>query len=598
LDTHASGFDLEEPIRESSRKHCLYYWTDFSNAAAQAESVGEAEKASDFKLLETICSFQPQFWNRAEPYEKIRVSADLAEVSVEHLPEEWMGRIKKMAGEVRDPALKARLLDIHWLSKKDHTSCRDAVAAYIESGKNLDQTDDWYYGTFHFHRACQLANLLGSKNQSAVDARKAVVDALKEEPENGEEKYSRISWLLKIAYDCGVDDDRKFAELAEKHAEECYDSGNLYDARRIWETAVQFWHAAKNPEACKEIKIRSAKTLVEEARRRAVPGDFLGASKVMEQAILALRQAGEESGKVKKIQKELREIQPKAVAEMKSVGFFTDITAEVLAIREAFDLLSLREALLKLSFGRPLVDLEELRSQTEKEANQSLAQLFDGSLYSDDARVVHNQRGLVGLESGEREKSLEGQMFTSLNRYVWNYRSGSFIDPARQKISEQHRLHKADLVFLVSDNPLIPPGHEEIFLRGLHAGFHGDFLVASSLLVPQIENSIRYVLTNQGVDVSNYQDDQTQPVKLLGPLFDVPEMKEIFGKSCWFELRGLLIEKTGAELRNQLTHGFVSNADCYGPAARNLWWIVLRLCITPFARHERDCEQQAANTPS
>jgi len=239
--------------------------------------------------------------------------------------------------------------------------------------------------------------------------------------------------------------------------------------------------------------------------------------------------------------------------------------------------------------------LKDLRSQTEKEANQSITQFFDGSLYSDDARVVHNQRGLVGLKGKEREKSLEAQMFTTLNRNVWNWRSGSFIDPARRKICEQHRLHKADLVFLVSDNPFIPPGHEEIFLRGIHAGFHADFLVASSLLVPQIENSVRYVLTNQGIDVANYQDDQTQPVKLLGPLFDIPEMKEIFGESCWFELRGLLIEKTGAELRNQITHGFISNGDCYGPASRNVWWIVLRLCMMPFVRREEDGDRPETN---
>jgi len=328
------GFDLEEPIRGASRKHCLLYWTDFDNAASQAEAVGEVEKAGSFKLLSTVCSFQPQFWNRAEPYEKIRISPDLAKVSVEHLPEEWLAEIKKIGGEIQDSALKARLLDIHWLSTKDHTSCRDAVYAYIEGGKFLDQTEDWYFGTFHFHRACQLGNSLGPNNRPAADARKAVADALKEDPGDLDEKYSRISWLLKIVWECGMGDEGKFAELAEEYAEESYTSGNLFDARRIWETAAQFWHAAEKPEASKAIKIRSAKTLVEEARSRSVPGDFLGASKVMEQAILALRQAGEESEKVKEIQKELREIQPKAVAEMKSVGFSTDITAEVLAIRD------------------------------------------------------------------------------------------------------------------------------------------------------------------------------------------------------------------------------------------------------------------------
>lgn len=584
------SFDLDEPIRATLKRHCFYYWNDFDIAAAKAEAEEDNEKASTFRMLAALCSFQPQFWNKGDPYEKVRLSGELSGVTVEHLPEDWLPKIKEMAGQTKDPALRARLLDLHWLSTKDHTSCRDAVPAYIKSAQRLDCTDDWYYGTLEFHRACQLGNCLGFDNQPAKDARAAVVAALEDETSQPKEKYSRIAWLLKIIWDCGSDDDAKFANLAEVYGQACLESGDFYAARRIWKSAVKFWHSAKDPEASKAIQIKSAQTLVEEARKRSVPGDHLGASKVMEAAIVALRKAGEESAKIQEIQKELRAIQPKAMAEMKTVEFSTDIRAEVLAMRDAFDSLPLDQALLKLSFGQSLVNLENLRAQTEAEANQSITQLFDGSFYSADARVIHNQKGLIGLEGKDREKSLEGQMFTYLNRVIWNWRASSFIDPARQKITEQHRLHKADFVFLVSENPFVPPGHEEIFLRGIHAGFHGDFLVASSLLVPQIENSIRYVLTNHGVDVTNYQDDRTQPVKLLGPLFDVPEMKEIFGESCWFELRGLLIEKTGAELRNKISHGFISNAECYGPAAKNVWWIVLRLCMMPFAKQKGGAE--------
>jgi transcriptional regulator of met regulon len=588
-------FDLEEPIQASSKGLCIYYRNDYDNAASQAEAEGEIEKASAFRMLATLCSFQPQFWNKAEPYEKVRSTGELSGVSVEHIPEDWLVRMKEMAGQTKDPSLKARILDLHWLSTKDHTSCRDAVPAYIESAERLDCTDDWYYGTLEFHRACQLANFLGFNNQPAKDARAALIRALEDETRQHKEEYSRIAWLLKIIWDCGSDDDAKFANLAEAHGQACLESGDFYTARRIWKSAVKLWHSAKDPEASKAIQIRSAQTLVEEARKRSVPGDYLGASKVMEDAIIALRQAGEESAKIKEIQKELRAIQPKAMAEMKTVEFSTDIRAEVLAMRDAFDSLLLDEALLKLSFGQSLVSLEDLREQTEAEANQSIAQLFDGSFYSADARVIHNQKGLVGLEGVDREESLESQMFAHLNRVIWNWRASSFIDPARQKITEQHRLHKADFVFLVSENPFVPPGHEEIFLRGIHAGFHGDFLVASSLLVPQIENSIRYVLTNHGVDVTNYKDDRTQPVKLLGPLFDLPEMKEIFGESCWFELRGLLIEKTGAEVRNKISHGFTSNAECYSPAAKNVWWIVLRLCMMPFAKRKGGTEVSSSN---
>jgi hypothetical protein len=103
-------------------------------------------------------------------------------------------------------------------------------------------------------------------------------------------------------------------------------------------------------------------------------------------------------------------------------------------------------------------------------------------------------------------------------------------------------------------------------------------MIASHLLAPQIENSIRYVLEQNGADVSNLTSDLTQPVKTLGALFDMPEMICIFGRDLSFEMRGLLIEKHGFSFRNDIAHGFVTQSDCYGEAAVNTWWLTLKLC--------------------
>jgi hypothetical protein len=48
------------------------------------------------------------------------------------------------------------------------------------------------------------------------------------------------------------------------------------------------------------------------------------------------------------------------------------------------------------------------------------------------------------------------------------------------------------------------------------------------------------------------------------------EMKMIFGEDVSFELCGLLIEKTGYSFRNRITHGFVTEAQCYSAAATNI----------------------------
>jgi hypothetical protein len=154
----------------------------------------------------------------------------------------------------------------------------------------------------------------------------------------------------------------------------------------------------------------------------------------------------------------------------------------------------------------------------------------------------------------------------------------AFIEPARRQIWTQHLPSEEDFDFLVTENPFVPPGHEGIFRRGIYHGLQGDLLLSSHLLAPQVENSIRYILEQRGIDVSNLLSDLTQPVKLLGPLLDLPETKRIFGASLWFEFRGILIEKTGYSFRNRVAHGFVGETECYGSESLNLWWLVLRLC--------------------
>jgi hypothetical protein len=75
--------------------------------------------------------------------------------------------------------------------------------------------------------------------------------------------------------------------------------------------------------------------------------------------------------------------------------------------------------------------------------------------------------------------------------------------------------------------------------------------------------------------------DGTQPVKILGALFDLPECRTLLGDALHFELRGCLIEKSGYDFRNRVAHGFVSEMECYSPAAIMVWWLVVRICMIP-----------------
>lgn len=243
----------------------------------------------------------------------------------------------------------------------------------------------------------------------------------------------------------------------------------------------------------------------------------------------------------------------------------------------------LKESLFAFTLEQPLVNLEELKDTVLKIAKDYPMTFVLGSTYVDDkGRVIKKNSGLLNLKGKELDDQIEQEMFAHAKNFIWPIRTIGFIEPGRAQIFNDHHPSLNDLKFAVIDNPFVPPGHEKLFLRGLHAGFHGDFLIASHLLVPQIENSLRYVLESHGIDVSNLDSDGTQSVKTLGPIFDLEEIKNIFGNDLCFELRGCLIEKSAYDFRNKVAHGFVTEVGCHSEASAMIWWHVLRLCLVPF----------------
>jgi hypothetical protein len=138
-----------------------------------------------------------------------------------------------------------------------------------------------------------------------------------------------------------------------------------------------------------------------------------------------------------------------------------------------------------------------------------------------------------------------------------------------------------ELALLVERLTLIPSfqsSHVPIFLRGLHAGLMGDMMTAVHLLVPQLENALRFVLNQHGIDTANIDSEGLEQNKALGKLLEFPELRQLLSDDLIFELRGVFCEKTGFNFRHRLAHGRISAGDCSSVAAVNAWWLILRIC--------------------
>ncbi len=181
----------------------------------------------------------------------------------------------------------------------------------------------------------------------------------------------------------------------------------------------------------------------------------------------------------------------------------------------------------------------------------------------------------------EAEQAICAEMFRLATWYQLLH-AINWVEAARQQICLEHNIRVYDLLPLVSNNPFVPPGREMIYARGLHAGLTGDTLVAAHLLIPQLENSIRSLLIRQGYITSQLDRESIQdefPLnKILHDYED--ELENILGEDTLFDLRGLLVERFGSNLRNEESHGLMDYEEFLAPQAIYLWWLALRLCHT------------------
>ncbi|MBI4662975.1 MAG: DUF4209 domain-containing protein [Verrucomicrobia bacterium] len=583
--TQLAGIDIDSPPSKVKTPTCEYYLEAYGQVAKEAEEKGETQKAAVYRFLQVIVGFHPSFDTPSQPFvpmwqmegKRSLIPSDLTAADIEV--------VRVLAQQTTDAALRARLHDVLWELANDHVAGAEAAGCYAAAAEKLDAAGDWTFAVTSFKRALYLASRFGRNKPVFEDTAKTVVAAAKRAA-TGADTF-RCCQLMRLMLSAGVGEPNEFAAIASGMAASAKASGDTCKAKAYWEVEAEWQRRAKDAIAEQKAWLAAAEAGVTEAESRAQGkgASFMAAASLLAKAIEELRQAGAAKERIAELRRCLNEWQERSLAEFQSFSTGMDISKLVLGAREHVKGGDFPTAALKLAFGQDLSDPKGIKDEVVENAKQApLTYLMGAAIVDDQGRTTARKESLLHIKGEAAEQALEAEAFSHASHFHWPLRVDGFVEPARAQILNDHKPTFQDLLFIVRNNPFIPPGHEGIFLRGLHAGFHGDFVVATHLLTPQIENSLRYVLESHGVDVSNLMSDGTQPVKVLGAIFGMAETKQVFGEPLCFELRGCLIEKTGYDFRNRVAHGFVHEGECYSHAGVTVWWLVWRICLTPIFR--------------
>ena len=574
-------------------------WNDFSGRIRKSKNDGgtgayfeifkEEEKNHEnqnvkrlFRLMQDVFSYRLVASSAGEPFQpmvyfpgtqgRTGLPSDLGESQINLLE-----RISQL---VLEPEMKARLMDVLWILKRDVRAAREAIDAYSDSGMNLFSRKRWAEAGARVERGFRIA--LQINDQSRInDLKEKIVRILKDE-----EGAIRLYHLMSLLVESFSKNSKDWEELAKQIAERSEAADDMQTARQYWNIAADVVARTRESDRANEYRIRAAETYLREAdfwNKNQTPQGRMLEANALEKAIEAFRHniPGQQEKvtqilrRLDPLQKDLVKTIPRSV--LGSVDLSTIIKSVIEMVREK-NFVDAVTAIASLSL---LPSVKQLEKQVDEITRVAplLSMLPADILNSRGGRVARRaslfQDDPEKLESAKRARMIELCVFSQQT-------AGIVLDECRKAIWVQCPGTVNDWEDLLKNNPFISPGREKIFAQGLYAGYSGDFLSSLHILIPQIENSLRYILSREGIMSFKIDDNGDQEEKNLSSYLSGDlrvNLQRIFSEDLVFNLEAILTSKYGPHLRHRMAHGLLEYEDFFRSGVPFLWWLTIRMCF-------------------
>jgi len=581
-------YDWQARLAQHPTKECYSYCGLLVMAAKELEAAGDELGRRVFTLLYIVASFHPNYDTKGNPYGPLWQNNENRGLMAEDLSDDDLTALRGVLEEIADPEYRARVGDVLWECRRDYKAAQIAVQAFLESARRLESNDLWPPFAERLERALQIATKLGfgkALHLTVIAEIEAVIQRFAAHLKSG----LLCARLMKFLLEHDRGDPACYVTLAQRMATEFATARDWDFSKDYWEVAALWFRKAKNEAEAQRCQLAAAECLVTKAEESLKGGQpsFGFAAHWMGRGVEALRRAKAHPTRIDEIHTRFVEYERRSLSELKAIEIdldaipgFREAEQQTIAAAQA----NLRGHSFEIAVGRLAcvtkpTDAVALRKEVEANASRFIfTQLGNVTALDSSGKVADSAPSLTFGSPEEREEGIRKQMVQQASQVHWPMQVGWKIEPARLTIIAEHGVRLIDLGFLVDDNPLIPFGHSGIYQRGIQAGFFGDWLVSMHLIIPQIEASLRYVLQQNGVITSTLESDGTQKERDLNQLLWLPETEKVFGADITFDLRGILVERFGCNMRNESAHGLMPEGAFYQPAASYLWWLVIHLC--------------------
>ena len=452
--------------------------------------------------------------------------------------------------------------------------------------------DNWLRGGREcWDRAIRLALMLGKGSGDRIEQMEASLLGAFERARL-EDGFLAL-WLANLLteYRLGRAMQAEIQKKLERFARHFEVEGDLHRGREYFGVSAEWFQKSGEKSKAIEMMICVAEGWVKEANARVSSErpSHMAAAQFLQKAIQSYRAIPQADRTAHKVDERIAELRVKMTAagekslgELKAVESPSiDLTEVVQKARDAVRGKNAADALAGLVYVAPIARVSQLREFSERMLREHpLQALFSSTHLSRDGRVIARQLGinLADAAAQETQERIWEEMIKQHDIGIGITVQGQ-ISPALEVLHVDHRLREVDFVEVASQSPIIPPGRERLFGKALFAGYEKDFVSALHLLVPQIENMVRWHLKCQGVKTTTLDSKGIETENGLSTLMDIPETTKVFGEDLVFEFKALFCDPVGPNLRNEIAHGLLDYAAFWSVHVVYAWWLGLKIIL-------------------
>lgn len=489
---------------------------------------------------------------------------------------EFKNVLSHIKSKAENPFVMSRVYDVLWLNdRRDVDSGQKAVSAYTQmidkvcDELNVDSMamamdSDIFDAIDTLERGLAIASMLNGRkkelNSPILESAKRLYNILlKNHMFNG---FLRLSVLL---YKYNAIDNESLANNAEFIADSHY-TGTYFEAvKKLLSFSSEIFSREDLKERQRRCQIKCAELTLMQCD---MADSAMNKVHWLRVALGEYRSIGGMTDEISRIRSRL-EIEREFINdEMYTFSSPLDLSDVAEQTKDIYIDLSLSEIFKQMIIRFSIPNIDKLQEQARNDAKEySFLSMVGADVLDEKGRLITQRKPIKSSDEISYEQACANYLRTC--RIEHQVYVGGEFEVVRIGVLNNHSLNENSFDVITYQSSFVPPGHSDIFSLGFYRLWQGDYISACYLLIPQLENSVRWVLESINKETTKIDTQLFEEATSLSQMLanNRNYMEDIFGRDIVLLIDLLFNMKGGPSYRHDLAHGRLSVSHCYSSSA-------------------------------